>query len=342
MDMTPILVELAADHRSEVPAVLATIIRVSGHSYRKEGAAMLIYASGRRIGSLSPGCLEEDLHARVEDVLESGFPVMVSYNLRSEEDVIWGETVGCGGEVTVLVEAARGGLLRLLREADRRMQFEQTIALSRRWGGSRIDYKLVDEDGLVVDGVLVDAPNITDTEQREGSLICVWPPKPRLILFGDGQDAAAIAKIAVDIGFRVVIADWRERDMEGESGRYRANLSTNVAFVMGTPQELIDKLQLGIKDYLIVCSHHLRHDREMLSRAIPLGLRYIGLLGSRSRTAQLLEGLDRRANVYAPMGLPISAEGPQEIAVSAAAQLIAVRAAAQHAMQTSKEEAKPG
>ncbi|WP_256208964.1 XdhC family protein [Paenibacillus sp. CF384] len=341
--MTPILVKLA-DHRSGISAVLATIIQVSGHSYRKEGAAMLLLANGRRIGSLSPGCLEEDLHARVVDVLESGLPVLVNYNLRSEEDAIWGEAVGCGGEIKVLLEAAHGGLLRLLREAGRRLQNGQTIAFSRRWDGDRMLYTLVNDDAIVIGSDDVAAQFETDIWQVGRSIVFTWEPMPRLTLFGDGQDAAAIAKAAVEIGFRVVIADWRERDYEDAGAGIREGnvvLCMDAAFVIGTPQEIIDQLQLGMNDYLIVCSHHMRHDREMLSRAIPLGLRYIGLLGSSSRAAKLLEGLDRSSNLYAPMGLPIHAEGPQEIAISVVAQLIEVRASARQVGKRNGEEVMP-
>ncbi|QHW29468.1 hypothetical protein GZH47_00555 [Paenibacillus rhizovicinus] len=128
--------------KDSAAAVLATIIQVRGHSYRKEGASMLLTEDGRRIGSISPGCLEADLHARVAAILEAGVHEVANYNMRPEEDVVWGEEIGCGGEIRILLEPLTGTLRGLLREIGRRVRCGERVKLVRREAGGILRYWL--------------------------------------------------------------------------------------------------------------------------------------------------------------------------------------------------------
>src|SRR4030095_4802860 len=91
----------AARDRGE-PLVLATVARTLGSTYRKAGAQMLIAGDGRAAGLLSGGCLEADLMERARAVL-AGTPVVVDYDTRSSDDVIWGIGLGCEGAMTILL-----------------------------------------------------------------------------------------------------------------------------------------------------------------------------------------------------------------------------------------------
>ncbi|MES2692563.1 MAG: XdhC family protein, partial [Verrucomicrobiota bacterium] len=86
------------------PAVLATLVSVEGSSYRRPGARVLVMAGGKRIGSISGGCLEEDVMARAENVRTTGQPDAVVYDTTSENDLVWGVGLGCHGIVRVLIE----------------------------------------------------------------------------------------------------------------------------------------------------------------------------------------------------------------------------------------------
>ncbi|SFI33123.1 xanthine dehydrogenase accessory factor [Paenibacillus sp. UNC496MF] len=338
MDMAALLNLIAELPEEEVP-VLATVVRVNGHAYRKQGAAMLFLPGGGRAGSVSAGCLEDDLQARAAGVAESGKPACAAYNLRSEEDAVWGESMGCGGEIMVLLEAVAGELRQLLGLAGLYLAKGIETTLERKWGEAAVAYTLRNGSDVIASagtvGVLgscgrelADArPNAARPDAAERAdrlrLAVKIAPKPRLVLFGDGEDARAIADIAEGIGFRAVTADWRE------SRRGRAD-------AVGTPAELVDALRLGAGDYLMLCSHRLDVERRLLELVLPLGLRYIGIIGSRTRIRMLFEGLERTPNVHAPAGLPLPADGPREIAVSVAAQLIEER----HASADSNEERK--
>src|SRR6187455_2334236 len=89
---------------AEKPSVLATLVTVEGSSYRRPGARLLVTADGRRIGSISGGCLEEDVMARAAKVQATGRPDAVIYDTTSENDLVWGVGLGCHGVVRVVLE----------------------------------------------------------------------------------------------------------------------------------------------------------------------------------------------------------------------------------------------
>lgn len=99
---------------SKKAKVLATIIKTEGSAYKKEGASMLILGDKTRVGMLSAGCLEEDLVERSEQVWAAGEPLIVRFDMSAEDDLSWGQGVGCNGVLTVLLEPVKGELERNL------------------------------------------------------------------------------------------------------------------------------------------------------------------------------------------------------------------------------------
>lgn len=312
MDMHDVLESLKA---SDEPSVLATIVCVEGHSYRKTGASMLFSFSGDQIGSVSPGCLEQDLLERAAGVWDSGQFICVDYNMKPEEDAIWGESVGCGGEIRMLLEPVEGRLRAILLEAKAKNDAGISVKLMRSWDEKEISYALIDNLG---DHSLVDYEDELNNNSKQMSIVIT--PRPRLVLFGLGKDAEAIYSLAIQIGFRVIAAEWRPALCTKE--RF-----PHAKCVIGSPVQIMEQVQLRPDDYLIVCSHNLSQDKDMIRLALPLKLVYIGVLGSKKRIRMLFETFLIPSNVHAPIGLSIHADGPYEIAVSVAAELIAIRAA---------------
>ena len=106
-------------------AALATVVRVEGSSYRRPGASLLIGPDGRRLGSVSGGCLERDVENHAKGVLASGEPRLIIYDTRDDADVVFGTALGCGGLVEVFIERLplqddRGAVARWAAAADRR------------------------------------------------------------------------------------------------------------------------------------------------------------------------------------------------------------------------------
>lgn len=85
-------------------AALATVVRTSGSTYRKEGAKMVISEKGEMVGSISAGCLEADVREITPEVIRTGTPRLLRYDNTAAEDIIWGLGLGCNGVVEVFVE----------------------------------------------------------------------------------------------------------------------------------------------------------------------------------------------------------------------------------------------
>ncbi|MDF2960827.1 MAG: putative xanthine dehydrogenase [Paenibacillus sp.] len=290
-------------------AVLATIVKVQGHAYRKLGASMLLFEDGGRAGGISPGCLEADLEERVAAVLAEGRTQYVEYDMRNPDDFAWGEAIGCGGSIHVLMEPVNERLDRVLSGIKAELDRGQGCLLSRVW----------DADGLV--SYTIEQAEKQGLQGIAGrrSLQIYCEPRPRLIIFGAGTDAQPLAAMAKQAGFNVIVADWREKLCC--SGKFPDACDTRV----GTPAELVEGLRINGADYVVIMSHQMERDRQLLDLLWPLAPRYAGLLGSKTRAAQLLNDRMPPAWLRFPVGLPIGAEGPVEIAISVVAELIAVK-----------------
>lgn len=310
MDMHELL--LVLEHEKH-PCVLATVIRTRGHAYRKVGAAMLFTSDGRKYRSISPGCLETDLQQRVSTLLENDCSELVIYNMEPEEDVMWGEMTGCGGVIEVLLEPVSGTFRQTLDAARLILQEGSSVLVNRYWEGNHWVYSYNTREATypVYPADKLECSN-------DNMLAAVWIPRPRLVIFGAGFDAEPIYELARQAGFHIVMVDWR------------ASLCTSERFPLaelcvGTPEEIVTRLKLSSSDYIVACSHHLRHEQTLLQYVLPCNPRYVGIIGSRKRISLLFENKPIPTNVFAPIGVNIGAEGPFEIAISIVAQLIAIR-----------------
>ncbi|RED65978.1 XdhC family protein [Cohnella lupini] len=302
-------------HQVGKPAVLATLVHTEGHSYRKVGASMLLLPGGGKIGSLSPGCLESDLWERVNELLLAGEAELVTYNMKPEEDAIWGEAIGCGGIVRILLEPLDDRSLASLAEAYVAVSAGNEVEMIRFPAGKRFDYEFVPVHG----GTQPLRTALPTRDNRRNPLFStVFKPRPRLFVYGADEGTKPIVRLATSVGFRVAVGDWR-------SSLCNDRRFPEAELAVGSPMEIATALGLDASDYFLICSHQLRMDREMLEHALPMRPGYIGVMGSQNRIRHLLEGLPGTDIISAPVGVDIGAEGSEEIAVSIAAQLIAAR-----------------
>ncbi|MFC3797854.1 XdhC family protein [Cohnella sp. GCM10012308] len=294
------------------PAVLATVIGVEGHAYRKPGAMMLLYADGRTRGTISPGCLERDLLERAQRLLAESRCEIVKYDMRPEEDAIWGDALGCGGVIKVLLEPLAGEAADAFREVGARLGAGEETSIIRYRDGAAIAYEV--RAKRTADRPAVPAASRFERLLFEQNVT----PRPRLLLFGAGFDAEPVARIAGALGFGVVVVDWRP-------GLLSVARFPGAELICGSPAEVAVELGAGPPDYALVMGHQMQKDRALIEALLPARLAYIGVIGSARRIAHLFDGLPMPPFVRAPVGLRIGAEGAEEIAVSIAAELIAVR-----------------
>ncbi|OZB91197.1 XdhC family protein [Paenibacillus sp. XY044] len=317
-------------------SVLATITRVEGSAYRKEGASMLLFEDGTQVGVLSTGCLEADIAARVPELLAAGVPQTYVFDLDSTDPLSWGEGPGCGGVIQVTALPVDGSLRRHLLTLKEYLddQIEVMLILKMDSDPSAYGYSFVagsrhrfgEWPGVFPEAMLDWAA--AGRLRRSGMQVVpgaaeevfahTYCPKPRLTLFGAGLDARPLAAFAAAAGFSVTVSDWRAALCE------RSYFPDVHMLLDGFPEEMAGRIRWTPNDYAVIMTHHFRRDRELIRILSGHNLAYVGLLGSKRRTQRLLEGGSLPEHWHAPVGLPIGADGPEEIAFSIVAELIQV------------------
>lgn len=293
------------------PAVLATLVSVEGSSYRRPGARLLVTEQRIRVGSISGGCLEEDVMARAAQVHATGRPDAVVYDTTSENDLVWGVGLGCHGVVRVLLEKlpTRPGWAAALAENFAR---RRSTALTVVHNGG---------DALLW-GTRLAAPG--DCPDPEAVFLDVIAPPTALTIFGAGDDAQPLARLAKELGWHVTVADPRAAFATA------ARFPTADAFVVGPADQLVAKVAPGPDALAVVMTHHYVHDVPILRDLLGRPLAYLGLLGPRKRAEKILSDLEQagariapeqRARLHAPVGLDIGADSPEQVALSILAEM---------------------
>lgn len=316
------LIAEALTQPKSTPAVLATLVSVAGSSYRRPGARLLVRADGSRLGSVSGGCLEEDVLARAERVRASGLAEAAVYDTTAENDLVWGVGLGCHGVVRVLIEPVPNP-----------PAWAAAVANAAE-GRTRVQLIVTHEHG---------SPSGWGTRLRDsvapvesaGVFAQEFIPPPCLAIFGAGDDAIPLARLAHGLGWRVVVADPRAALNTAQRFPWAANRETGpadtlVARVFGAPAQPLPAADGGIA---VVMTHHYVHDVPILRDLLPRRLSYVGLLGPRKRAERILADLtaegrsisaEERARLHAPVGLDLGAEAPAEVAHAIVAEILAV------------------
>ncbi|MED4225224.1 XdhC family protein [Neobacillus cucumis] len=315
-------------------SVLATIIRVEGSAYRKEGTSMLFRGDGAQIGLLSAGCLETDLSYQVHEIINQRTTKTVVYDLRAEDDLSWG--AGCNGVISVLLEPIDACLREHLSKLKFHLENGKRVTMIKKLTKdySVSDYLFITDDqqlfgkwhGRVSSQMKRLLNELHQSTPKSGITffselsadfyIHCFEPKPRLIVFGAGRDAVPLVKMASLAGFSVLVADWRSSLCKKEF------FPDANQVIVGFPGEVMPMLALSNQDFAIVLTHHFQRDQELLNLIKDQTLAYLGILGSKERTQRLLEGSEIPPDINSPAGLSIGAEGPEEIAISIVAELI--------------------
>src|SRR5262245_6614775 len=324
-------------------AAIATIVRIKGNAYRREGTHMLIRSDGTYECALSGGCLEPSVAEAAVRVIETGEPSLVNYDLA--DDSLWGLGMGCTGAIDVRIER--------LDEVNRDQTTREWLLVLERGERAALVTPLGGVDGRLlvrpigeplghlsdpaVEREAIDRARIrlraafphSSSERIGGSELFfeISVPPPGLIVFGANSDAAPLAHEAWMLGFSVTVVDVRSAYLNEE-------WFPTAKLVRAHYEEFATAVPLEAETSVLVMQHHRERDQESLRYALESEAGYIGVLGPRSRDLTLLENLaakgyvppaSRLARVHSPVGLAIGAETPTEIAISILGELIAVR-----------------
>ncbi|WP_186670411.1 XdhC family protein [Sporosarcina sp. BP05] len=311
------------------PVVLAMVFQVKGSAYRKEGTWMLIQEDGARTGVISGGCLESDLHSRAIELFNTGKVDIVHYDLSAEDDLGWGRGAGCNGVVSVVVRDIDNDFRHFLTLMHKRLLAKKHVLFIQSISNLAY-YAYLNEDEDCLDSWQGEIPfeldavtpfqNNAEQKSMGDEMVyfqLIWP-RPALYIIGAGVDARPLARLAENVGYAVHLLDWRA------SLCNEFNFPMAVSFQIGNVERLINNIEFSSLDSVVIMTHDFQLDVKLVQRLRDSQLLYLGILGSKKRTERLLDR-DIPNEVHSPVGLSIGAEGPEEIAVSIVAELIAVR-----------------
>ncbi len=289
------------------PVWLVTVIETWGSAPRPPGALLAMRGDGLVVGSVSGGCVEDDLIDRVRQGERVGRPSLVTYGVTKEEAARFG--LPCGGNLRLVQEplADTGWIDTLLERTAR----HELVA-------RRLDL----ETGTVT----IMPATRGEAFQFDGkSLRALFGPRWRLVIIGAGQLSRAVAQMALALDFEVICCDPREE--------YHLTWDIpNTTFSKAMPDDLVVELQLDPHSAVIAVTHDPKLDDMALLEALKSPAFYVGALGSRGNTAKRKERLalfdlspGEIDKLHGPVGLDLGSKTPAEIAVSIVAEIVAVK-----------------
>ncbi|MBB5203205.1 xanthine dehydrogenase accessory factor [Inhella inkyongensis] len=313
-DLDTLVLRQAAQWRDGgLAAVLVTVARTWGSSPRPPGSLMAINARGETVGSVSGGCIEDDLIQRIRDegidaVCARQRPVLLRYGVSADQAHRFG--LPCGGTVELVLEPLQAHSLipELLAACTARQSVERRLHLT----SGQVSLRPADADGL--------------PRQEGEEFITPFGPRARLLLIGAGDLARFMAEMAGSLGFEVLVCDPRAEQQA----------SWNLPGVTVSPEmpdDLVQRMRPDARTAVVALTHDPKIDDLALMEALQSEAFYVAAIGSR-RTALLRRerlaqhfGMNAKAleRLRSPAGLYIGSKTPAEIALSIMAELVACK-----------------
>ncbi|WP_329263450.1 XdhC family protein [Streptomyces sp. NBC_01478] len=347
--MREMLPELGRWYAAGHPFGLATVVAVSRSAPRDPGAAMAVGPDDEVVGSVSGGCVEGAVFELAREVVASGEARLETFGYSDEDAFAVGLT--CGGEITVLVRPVTPEADPAFGAVARSVAAHEPVTVATVVGGpaargatlavwpDRVDGTL-GTSGLDV-AVTADARGELALgatglrhygprgERREDSVTVFlhsFAPPPRMLVFGAIDYAAAVARIGDFLGYRVTVCD--ARPVFATPKRFPAGVDV----VVDWPHRYLRGTDTDERTVICVLTHDPKFDVPLLEEALRRPAAYIGAMGSRrthdERMRRLLEiglGEGELARLRSPVGLDLGARTPEEVAVSVAAEIVALR-----------------
>ncbi|MFC7489849.1 MULTISPECIES: XdhC family protein [unclassified Knoellia] len=354
--MREVLAELREWWEAGEGTALATVVETFNSSPRPPGASMLVGADGTAVGSVSGGCVEGAVYEVGQDVIASATPQLSHYGI--SDDTAFSVGLTCGGQLDVFVERVDRESFPELGSvaddiaADRPVAVATVVAhpdpawVGRRLvvrpdtvhgdlGSARANEAVTDDTrGALASGSTETLTYGPDGERRgEGMRVFVasYAPKPRMIVFGAIDFAAAVADVGHFLGYAVTVCD--ARPVFATPARLPAADEVVVAWPHTYLREEVEAGRVDGRTVLCVLTHDPKFDVPLLEVALRLpDVAYVGAMGSRRTHDERMERLreaglidEELARLSSPIGLDLGGRTPQETAVSIAAEIIARR-----------------
>jgi xanthine dehydrogenase accessory factor len=298
-------------------ALLATVVRTWGSSPRPVGSIMALCEDGAVVGSVSGGCIEDDLIYKYTQAyagkdsnhqIPSGAPQFIKYGISADEAHQFG--LPCGGTLELLLEfdPDAQSLGQLVTALERGQLMQRTVRLA---------------DGAAALKASASPENLTLNERE---LVNTFGPEYRMLLIGAGQLTEYLATMALFSGFAVTVCDPREE--------YRGAWSVpDVTVTSDMPDDVVTAFKADRRSCVVALTHDPKLDDLALLEALKTEAFYVGAIGSRrnnlARQDRMIEHFEQTAESLArlrgPIGIYIGSKTPPEIAVSIMAEILAVK-----------------
>ncbi len=287
---------------------LVTVVKTWGASPRPAGAMLAMCEDGRVIGSVSGGCVEDDLIERVRsEGMKRARPELVTYGITAEEAHRFG--LPCGGTLQVVIEplSSTSRISELLQRVARHELVSRVLDLS----SGEVELFPGNPDDQV--------------QVADGRLSTLYGPRWRLLIIGAGQLSGFLAQVATGMDYQVLVCDPREE--------YRATWHIpGVHVVHAMPDDFIIEQKPDSRCAVVALTHDPKLDDLALMEALKSDAFYVGAIGSRINNARRRERLkqfdltdEQVARLHGPIGLHIGSRVPPEIAISILAEMTAVK-----------------
>ena len=344
--MKEVLDDLIAAYNSGDTTAMATVVRTWRSAPRPAGASMLVNAAGEAVGSVSGGCIEGAVYEMAGEVIADGVPQFEKYGISNDDAFAVGLT--CGGILEVFVEQISTETWPELPELYASVHADQPVAVATVvngtahvgkhlvvWpdrtagdlGSDRLNSAVgADVLGLLESGTTGFLHYGSDGERLEGDLeifVSTFAPKPRMLVFGAIDFAAAVAKAGKFLGFHVTVCDAREVFAT------KKRFPDADEVVNDWPHRWLATQEIDSRTVICILTHDPKFDVPVVIEELKTKAAYIGAMGSRKthddRVARLIEaGVDPEdlKRVKSPIGLDLGARTPEETAISILAEVI--------------------
>jgi xanthine dehydrogenase accessory factor len=355
--MRDVLDELLGWWREGHTVGVGTVVATFRSAPRPAGASMLVGQSGEAVGSVSGGCVEGAVYELAQSVMASGAPVLQRYGVSDDDAFAVGLT--CGGILDIFVEPVSQQTFPELAEVAQDIAAGRPVSVAtvidhpdRAWVGRRLIVRPEGEpsgslgsaraDGAITDdarGLL--AAGRTDTltygadGERRGEgmrvFVAAYAPRPRMLVFGAIDFAAAVAHVGTFLGYAVTVCD--ARPVFATASRFPAAEEVVVSWPHRYLAAEVEAGRIDARTVICVLTHDPKFDVPVLEVALRLPeVAYVGAMGSRrtheDRLRRLREvgvGESELARLSSPIGLDLGARTPEETAVSIAAEIVALQ-----------------
>lgn len=357
--MRDVLDDLLAAWSAGDTTGLATVVRTQRSAPRLPGAAMAVTSDGSVVGSVSGGCVEGAVFELAEEVVGTGRPVLEQYGISDDDGIAVGLT--CGGIIDVFVESVSATSFPQLGRVAEDIKAGRPVALATviehpdaEWvgrrlvirpdevegslGGEMADHAVTDDArALLASGttqILTYGPEGQRMDSGMTVFVSSFQPRPRMIVFGAIDFAAALARQGALVGYHVTVCD--ARPVFATRARFREADEVVVSWPHRYLQREVDAGRIDNRTVVCVLTHDPKFDVPVLDVALRLEGRdrpfYIGAMGSARTHVDRLErlravGLDDEhfEDFHSPIGLALGGRTPEETAVSIVAEIIALR-----------------